>query len=149
MKRNRGPKIIQISGLKGIFMAAFVILCLFAGFVLFPAKVAMHIWNYISYTYFVIPAISLWQGVLLWTIIALSAYLLNNRTLAISFQRPMELSDEEMKILMERIRLQKQAQKLNAMILKSNDIKILKKDLEPKQPAQNQEDTNNINEKRS
>ncbi len=149
MKRNKGPKIIQISGIKGIFLAAFIVVCLFAGFIIFPAKVAMYIWNYISYTYFAIPAINLWQGVLLWTIVAMSIYLINNQKFAISFQQPMELSDEEMKLLMERIKLQKQAQKLNAMILKSNDIKILKKDIEQKQTNQNSEETNNINEKRS
>ena len=28
MKRNKGPKIIQISGIKGIFLAAFIVVCL-------------------------------------------------------------------------------------------------------------------------
>ena len=81
---------------------------------------------------------------------ALSIYLLNDRKFAISFQQPTELSEEEMSLLMERIKMQRQAQKLNAMILKSNDIKILKKDINPEhnqEQTSNQEQINNINEK--
>lgn len=127
---QKGPKIIQISGVRGILLTIFITTCLTAGFVVFPAKVAQCIWNYVATTYIAIPQINLIQGTLLWAMTALSIYLLNNRKFAISFQRPMELSDDEMKVLMDRIRMQKQAQKLNAMILKSNDIKIIKKDIE-------------------
>ena len=65
----------------------------------------------------------------------------------------MELNDEELRILMDRIKLQKQAQKLNTMILKAEDIKIVKK---PENQQANIEDnskskelSNNINEKHS
>lgn len=128
MKR-KGPKVIQINGFKGLFFTAFIVVCLFAGFVIFPAKVAVYGWNYIANNYISLPEISLWQGLMLWAMIALSIYLLNNKNFAVSFQQPMELSDDEMKFLMERIQMQKQAQKLNAMFLKSNDIKILDKEL--------------------
>lgn len=146
---QKGPKIIQISGIRGILLAGFVITCLAAGFVVFPAKVAQCIWNYVATTYIAIPQINLIQGTLLWAMTALSIYLINNRKFAISFQQPMELSDDEMRVLMDRIRMQKQAQKLNAMILKSNDIKILKKDIEINSEniqSESNETSDNVNE---
>ena len=127
---RKGPKIIQINGFRGILLAGFIVTCLFAGFVLFPAKVAEGVWNYIATTYISLPQINTMQGILLWAMVALSIYLLSNRTFSISFGHPSELSEEEMKVLMERIKMQQQAQKLNAMILKSNDIKIMKKDID-------------------
>ena len=81
---KKGPKIIQISGLRGLIFAGFIVTCLAAGFILFPAKVAMYLWNYMASTYFAVPEISLWQGVLLWAIIALSIYTFNNNLRHIS-----------------------------------------------------------------
>ena len=130
---RKGPKIIQINGFRGIIMSVFIVTCLIAGFVIFPAKVAESLWNYVATTYISIPQINILQGVLLWAMVALSIYLINNKHFAISFSQPAELSEDEMKFLMERIKMQQQAQKLNAMILKSNDIKIIKKDIEPEQ----------------
>ena len=63
----------------------------------------------------------------------------------------MELSDEEMKVLMDRIKMQKQAQKLNAMIMKSNEIKIINKNIEPekgKDLTETQKTVDDINEKK-
>ena len=140
MKRPRGPRIIQINGFRGICLALFVVTCLFAGFVIFPAKVATFLWNYVAVNYVSLPQICLWQGGLLWAMLALSVYLINQRRFAISFHTPMELSDDEMKILMDRIKMQQQAQRLNAMILKSNDIKIIKKDIEMNQEKDSDKD---------
>ena len=147
---KKGPKVIQIAGIRGILFACFVVVCLCAGFIVFPGRIAQELWNYVGSNYIALPAISLWQGILLWAMIALSIYLLNDRKFAISFQQPSELSDEEMRFLMERIKMQKQAQKLNAMILKSNDIKIIKKDIDIDKNSniqKNKEQVNNINEK--
>ena len=131
MKR-KGPKIIQINGFRGIFFAAFIVVCLFAGFALFPAKVAEYLWNYIASNYIAIPKISLWQGLLLWAMVAISIYILNNKTLAVSFHQQTELSDDEMQFLMKRIQMQNNAQKLNAMILNSKEFKALDKEIEEK-----------------
>ena len=130
---RKGPKIIQINGYRGIFLAGFIVICLIAGFVLFPAKVAAFLWNYVAANYIGLPKISLWQGGLLWAMTVISIYLINNKSFSISFAQPKELSDAEMRILMERIQMQKQAQRLNAMIMKSNDIHIINKDI----PQQN------------
>ena len=134
---RKGPKIIQINGFRGIMLAGFIVTCLVAGFVVFPAKVAEIIWNYVATTYIALPKINIIQGILLWAMVALSIYLLNNKNFAISFSQPAELSDDEMNFLMERIKMQQQAQRLNAMILKSNDIKIIKKDIE-QEPKENE-----------
>ena len=116
---KKGPKVIQIAGFRGILLACFVAICLFVGFVIFPGKVAQALWNYVGSTYVMLPSISLWQGVLLWAMVALSISALNGGKFAISFEQPAELSEEEMRFLMKRIEMQRQAQKLNAMILKS------------------------------
>ena len=147
---KKGPKIIQISGIRGLVLTAFAIVCLAAGFIVFPAKVAMHLWNYIATTYLTIPTINLFQGLLLWAFIALSLFMLNNKKSIISMRQPMELSDDEMNILMQRIKMQKQAQKLNTMIIKAEDFnKIIQQAKEEKKNEDNnkQETSNNINEK--
>lgn len=123
MKKVTGPKVIQISGLRGILLAIFVVACLFAGFVVFPAKVSMFAWNYIGAHYIALPQINLLQGLLLWIMVALSIYLLNNRQFAISFHQPMELSEDEMKILMSRVRAQRTADKLGTMVLSGEELR--------------------------
>ena len=117
MKKASGPKIIQICGIRGIFLALFIVMCLFAGFVVFPAKLAMLAWNYVADKYFIFPEINLFQGALLWGFVALGTYLLNDRQLAISFHQPKELSDDEMKTLMHRVRTQKAAEQVDEKLL--------------------------------
>lgn len=106
-------------------MALFIGICLAAGFVVFPAKVAVYAWNYLALNYLSIPSINLFQGVLLWAIIVMICYMANNNRMVISFAQPKQLSEEEMKRLMERIRLQAQARQLNTMVLKSEELKNL------------------------
>ncbi|CCY24835.1 unknown [Brachyspira sp. CAG:484] len=123
--RKNNTKIIQIAGFRGLFMALFIGICLAAGFVVFPAKVAVYAWNYLALNYLSIPSINLFQGVLLWAIIVMVCYMANNNRMVISFAQPKQLSEEEMKHLMERIRLQAQARQLNTMVLKSEELKTL------------------------
>lgn len=124
MKRNK-TKIIQIAGLRGLFMALFIAVCLAAGFIVFPAKAAVYLWNYAAANYISLPSINLYQGFLLWAIIVLVCYIANNKKVVISFAQPAQLSEEEVKCLMERIKVQAQARQMNTMILKSEDIKSL------------------------
>ena len=114
MKRN--AKIIQINGLRGIVMAMFIITCLVAGFVIFPGFVAMHTWNLFA-TF--IPKLNIYQGVLLWAIIAFILFVINKQTFSVSFASPKELNDEEMNILMERIKMDSQARMFNKMMIKN------------------------------
>ena len=110
MKRN--AKIIQISGFRGILMAIFIVTCLAAGFVVFPGLVAMSIWNHFASGYF----LNIYQGIMLWAIIAMTCFIANKQRFSVSIETPKELSEEEMNMLMQRIKLQSQARMLNQII---------------------------------
>ncbi len=126
MKRN--TRIIQISGIRGLLMVIFVATCLAAGFIGFPAIVAMKAWNFAA-QYVSIPLISEWQGLLLWTIVAISGFIINDRKkFLVAFKTPDRLSEKEMKTLLERMKIQSQTQQaINSMILKSGDVKPVEK----------------------
>lgn len=113
--KNR-PKIIQICGIKGLLTALFIVTCLAAGFIAFPGYVAMNIWNH--FTTGIIPAINLYQGILLWAIVAIIYFIATKQRFAVSFGGPKELNDEELKVLMERVKMQSQARMINKMMLK-------------------------------
>ncbi len=120
---RKKAKIIEIRGLRGIFMVAFVAVCLGAGFIVFPAKVAAAAWNYLAFNYLPLPEICFWQGLLLWAGIALSVYIINTKSTMLSFKSTSQLSDEEMKTLMERIKIQAEARRLNSIIMKEQQEK--------------------------
>ncbi len=100
---RRRTKIIQINGIKGLIMALFVVICLAAGFVLFPGLVAMSIWNKVFSN--VLPSINMYQGVLLWIIIVLTGFVFSKRKVSVSFGMPKGLTDDEMNAVMQRIKL--------------------------------------------
>lgn len=121
MRRN--AHIIQISGFRGILMAIFVVSCLAAGFIAFPAYVAMSLWNYAA-NFISIPVIGLLQGLMLWAIVAIIGFLINDRKkYLVAFSPKTELSRQEVDKIMERVKLQRNAQILNSMILKSEEMK--------------------------
>ena len=115
MRRN--AKIIQINGFRGLLTALFIITCLGAGFIAFPGFVAMNIWNYFAGSN--VPQINLYQGILLWAIIFLTYFIATKQRVAVSFATPKELNEEELKTLMERVKMQSQARMINKMILKN------------------------------
>lgn len=136
---KKKAKIIQISGLRGILLVIFIAVCLAAGFIGFPALVAMYSWNYLATT-LAFPTIDIFQGILLWSLVAGGIYIINDKKKFISafqVQTPKELSDEELKAVLDRARIQAQARILNAMTLKSKDIKDIK--------FESQKNTNPIN----
>ena len=110
---KKRARIIQISGLRGILMMLFIASCLAAGFIAFPAFVAMHLWNWLAAAV-AIPAINIYQGLLLWAIIAISGFILNDRKkFLVSFKTPDKLTDQEVKSILERVKMQSQGQALN------------------------------------
>ena len=115
MRRN--ARIIQINGFRGLLTALFIITCLGAGFIAFPGFVAMSIWNYFAGSN--VPQINLYQGILLWAIIFLTYFIATKQRVAVSFATPKELNEEELKTLMERVKMQSQARMINKMILKN------------------------------
>lgn len=120
---KKKARVIQISGWKGIVMVLFIGVCLTAGFVAFPAFAAMYGWNYLA-SLVAIPTINIWQGLLLWGFVAGIVYTLNDRKKFVtSFHAQTELDEEELKKVLDRVRLQSQAKMLNAMMMKATDLK--------------------------
>lgn len=125
---RKKAKIVEIRGLRGIAMVLFVAVCLAAGFVIFPAQVAMKAWNYLALNYLPLPLISLWQGVMLWAAVALSVFIINSKRRILSLRSTAELSEQEMKTLMERIKIQAEARRLNSLL--QNELKEKKEESE-------------------
>lgn len=116
--RNK-TRIIQISGFRGFLMAVFVVTCLAAGFVAFPSIVAMKAWNFAT-NYIALPTIGIWQGVMLWAIVALTGFILNDKgRYLVSFSPDNKLSEAEMKKVLERVKRQAQLKALDSL----NEIK--------------------------
>ena len=83
----------------------------------------MYAWNYAA-NYFAIPVIGFLQGLMLWAIVAIIGFLINDRKkYLVAFSPKTELSRQEVDKIMERVRLQRNAQILNSMILKSEEMK--------------------------
>lgn len=103
MKRNYN--IIKLSGLKGVFFAIFIVGCLVAGFITFPAWVCMNIWNFFADMFIDMPKMTMLHGALLWGIVGLSLYALNQDSFSISFGRPKAVptSEEKLKEILRQI----------------------------------------------
>ena len=100
MKKNF--KVVTINGVRGIFAAIFVVLGLIAGFIISPGWVCMQLWNKIFEDSNVVSLINIYQGIMLWAIIALSLYALNNKRSLIGFGAYQGLSPDQIKDIMER-----------------------------------------------
>lgn len=122
-------KIIQIDGIRGLLTAVFIGMCLFAGFVLFPGLVAMHYWNKYLVTLYMFPALNLFQGVLLWGIVAISYFIVSKKGLAVSFKNSPELSDEELDMILKRAKIGSQMKMMNRIISKSDKFELNKKEM--------------------
>ena len=104
MKRNFN--IIQIKGVRGLILAVFVVLCLAAGFIVFPGWLCMHAWNFITSYFLSIPIIGLFQGVLLWGIIAASYFIFRKEKVVVCMRGSEGLSEEELKDVFANIKKQ-------------------------------------------
>lgn len=103
-------------------MAAFIACCLFAGFVVFPGVVAMHLWNKYLVNLLSFPSLNLFQGVLLWGITAVSYFIISNGRLPVSFETPDSLSDDELNMIMKKARISSDMRKINALMRKSDSF---------------------------
>lgn len=129
MRKNL--RVIQINGFRGLLMAVFVVCCLIAGFIIFPAFVSMNAWNYLSVKTGSFPVINFYQGLLLWGIIVFSVYIFNKRKFIVSINAPQELTDEEVKDVVSRFK----AQSFNSSILPQDEFSLSK---------DNEEDTKDL-----
>ena len=123
---KRRTKVIQISGFRGLVMAIFVVTCLAAGFVAFPSIVAMYIWNGIA-AHIAIPVINGVQGLMLWAIVAIVGFIINDKHKYLStFSSTGKLSEAELRSILDKAKLH--ARTLDNIALKSGDIKPVAKE---------------------
>ncbi|MBQ9246507.1 hypothetical protein IJ182_09600 [bacterium] len=99
---NKNFKVITINGIRGMFAAIFVVMGLIAGFIISPGWLSMTIWNHFAEETGRIVSMNLFQGIILWAIIALSLYALNNRRTLIGFGSYQGLTPEQLKDIMSK-----------------------------------------------
>jgi hypothetical protein len=119
---NRNFRVITINGIRGMLVAIFIVLGLIAGFVISPGWVCMHIWNYFMAQSGNFITMNLLQGIMLWSIIALSLYAINNKRPLIGFGSYPGLSPDQIKDIMNRAKMSEDKIK--------NEIDILNKELQ-------------------
>jgi hypothetical protein len=119
-------KIIQIDGIRGLITAGFVGVCLFAGFVAFPGFVAMHYWNKYLVNLYMFPELSLFQGILVWGIIATSYAIVTKRDFALSFKNSPDLSEEEINSIIKSAKINSQMRMMNKIISKADIVDLAK-----------------------
>lgn len=136
MKKNLN--VIKINGLRGLFMAAFVVTCLAAGFIAFPGYVAMHIWNCAA-AYFELPRIALLQGILLWGILVVAYFTFRKNKLVICVKTPQGLTEEELKEVFADMKRQSQVDPVLQAMLKAREaeLKIQKTESEKNEKLEN------------
>lgn len=91
--------VIQINGFRGILYLAFIGVCLAAGFGWFPGWLCMKLWNLASANILQIPAIGIFQGILLWGIIAGAYFTFRKNKLVVCMKASEGLSEEELKAI--------------------------------------------------
>jgi len=124
MRKN--ARVIEISGFTGLILLLFSIVCLFVGFVMFPGYVAMYLWNKAAATISGFPVINIFQGVLLWIIIALGIYLSHGAKSPIAFKSASQLNEREIIDLMSKIKERAASKKIQTMVIdENNEIKTI------------------------
>lgn len=101
---NKNYKVITINGIRGVITAVFIVCGLIAGFIISPGWVCMKLWNYIFDGSNSMAMMNLVQGIMLWAIIALSLYALNNKRALIGFGAYPALTPEQIRNIMEKAR---------------------------------------------
>ena len=103
MKKNN-VRVIQINGLRGLLLTFFIISCLLAGFIAFPAFLTMNSWNYFALKSNSFPPINFQQGLLLWAIIAVSAYIFSKRKFIVSFTAEEEINQNQVQRIVSKVK---------------------------------------------
>ena len=142
MKKNF--KVITINGVRGLFAAIFVVLGLIAGFVISPGWVCMQIWNKVFEDSLTLTSMNLFQGIMLWAIIALSLYALNNKRTLIGFGSYPTLSPDQIKDIMNRAKANELKNTLKKEI--ENINKEIKEDLKIDKPIETPHEKEEVKE---
>lgn len=150
---NKNFKVITINGIRGVLAAIFIVLGLIAGFIISPGWVCMQLWNHIFEDSNTVALMNIYQGIMLWAIIALSLYALNNKKALIGFGSYQGLTPEQIKDLMKRAK-QPEAKMMNDIEAINKEIKMeLEKKfvsekeqeiIKPKEKEENKEETEEL-----
>ena len=150
---NKNFKVITINGIRGVLAAIFIVLGLIAGFIISPGWVCMQLWNYVFEDSNTVALMNIYQGIMLWTIIALSLYALNNKKALIGFGSYQGLTPEQIKDLMKRAK-QSEAKMMNDIeaINKEKKMELEKKFVsekeqevtKPEEKEENKEETEEL-----
>jgi hypothetical protein len=103
MKKNN-VRVIQINGLRGLLLTLFIISCLVAGFIVFPAFLTMNAWNFFAIKSTSLPQLNFQQGLLLWAIIAFGAFIFSKRKFIVSFGAEQELSESQVQRIVSKVK---------------------------------------------
>ena len=122
MKKN--INVIQIKGVKGLIIAGLVVICLCAGFIVFPGWVGMQLWNLTASFFNSLPAIGLFQGVLLWGIIIASYFTFRKEKVVVCMKTPQGLSEEELKAVFADIKKQAQEDPILQAMMKAREAEL-------------------------
>ena len=122
MKKNFN--VIQIKGVRGIVLAVFIVTCLAAGFIVFPGWLSMHVWNIISSYTLNVPTIGLFQGVLLWGIIAASYFIFRKEKVVVCMRGQDGLSEEELKAVFANIKKQSQDDPILQAMMRARETEL-------------------------
>ena len=128
MKKNLN--IIQIKGFKGILCLIFIGCCYAAGFGWFPGWCCMKLWNFACLYFSQIPTIGIFQGILLWGIIAAAYYTFRKDKLIVCLKSTDEgLSEEELKAVFADMKKQMKDDTFVRSMLKARDAELRIKNL--------------------
>ena len=139
---NKHFHVITINGFRGVLTAVFIIFGLVSGFIISPGWVCMKLWNIFAAEYS-FRAMNIYQGVLLWAVIALVLYAVNNKRALIGFGAYSALSPEQIKDIMQRAKARQ-----TSIISEMNKIKAAAEKSAEAAPdeAQNNSEQNNKEE---
>ena len=122
--------VIQIRGIRGLVIVAFVVCCLAAGFIAFPGFVCMYVWNFCAAHISNLPAIGILQGLLLWGIMVAAYFTFKKDKFVVCFKTPEGLSEEELKAVFADMKQQSVEDPIIQAMMKAREAELNIKNLE-------------------
>jgi len=89
--------IVKTYGFHWVLLGLFVVVCVVAGFVVFPAIVLTYTWNYLVHVTKILHTINIFQGILLWGIIAITLYITTKEKFKTSYSEGKRITKNEVR----------------------------------------------------
>ena len=128
--------VIQIKGIRGIIAAIFIVSCLIAGFVAFPAIVCTKAWNFLALNIDRMPTIGVLQGLLLWAIMVVSYFVFRKEKVVVCMKSPEGLNEEELKAVFADLKKQSQEDPIIHAMMKARESELKLQATEKIQPSE-------------